>query len=145
MKTISKLLGLLAIAAALFSTTACKDEFVVEKSQLVGIWQFPETLAPDTTTGFNWAGAKLNIRNLDTITVDYEAGKYFVWTLRDNNVTAIATPRPNVPESWIIAFTVYDISDKEMKITGKCRYIYNDENTVRGDISCTLKKYVPAN
>ena len=142
MKTINRLLVMLAVVSALL-TTACSEEFVVEKSQLIGMWEFPENLAPDTVSGLNWAGARLNIRNEDTMTVNIESGKIFVWTLRDNNVTATAIPRPNVPESWVIAFTVYDVDSKEMKITGKYRHIYNDENTVLGDISCTLKKYEP--
>lgn len=143
MKTITKLFALLVVALSLF-TTACSEEFVVEKSQLVGIWEFPENLAPDTISGLNWASARMNIRNEDTITVNTEAGKVFLWTLRDNNVTATATPRPNVPESWVIAFTVEDVNSKELKINGKYRHIYNDDNTPLGDISCTLKKYVPA-
>lgn len=141
MKTITKLGLLLVAVTTLFMTTSCKEEFQVEASQLVGMWQFPDTMTPDTVTGFNWAGAILNVRNLDTITVNKEAGKYYVWTLRDNNVTAIATPRPTVPESWVIAFTVHDITNTTMTITGKCRYIYENTNTVQGDISCTLKKY----
>lgn len=132
--------ALLVAAGALF-TVSCTDEFQVEESQLYGKWIFPDTLEPDTITGFNWAGVTMEIKAPDTIRVNSEGG-YYLWTLRGNSVTATRTTY-TVGENFVIAFTIYELSADKMKITGKCRYIYNGENTERGDISCTLTKYVP--
>lgn len=144
MKKISKITVLLVAAVSLtavvLATSCNKNEFVVEPTQLYGTWYFPLNLMPDTVTGFNWAGAAMTIMKNDTILVDYEPSKAYRWTLRDNNVTATCTPRPNVDEHYVIAFTVYELTGKSMKISGKYRYLYNGDNEERGDISCTLSK-----
>lgn len=131
----------LVVAAGAFLSVSCTDEFQVEKDQLYGKWIFPDSMPLDTVTGFNWSGVAMDIVKPDTIRVNCEGG-YYLWTLRDNNVTATKTTY-TIGESYIIAFTIYELSSDKMKITGKCRYIYNGENTERGDISCTLTKYVP--
>ncbi len=143
MKVFTRIGLLLFVAASLFATTSCQDEFQVEENQICGTWYFPLTLAPDTTTGFNWAGAEMIIKPTDTMYVNYEAGKIFLWNLRGNSVTATCTPLANVDEHWVVAFTVYDVTKNTMKITGKYRYIYYEDNTEMGDISCTLSKTPP--
>lgn len=140
-KNIFLLAAALLVAATSLFTVSCSDEFQVDENQLYGKWIFPENLAPDTVTGFNWAGATMEIKAPDTIRVDAESG-YYLWTLRDNNVTATKTTN-TTGEAYVIAFTVYELNASKMAITGKCRYIYNDQNTERGNISCTLTKYVP--
>lgn len=142
-KNISLIAVALLIAAASLFTVSCKDEFQVEESQLYGKWYFPLDLAPDTVTGFNWAGDSITFKAPDTMWVQDYPGMKFNWTLRDNNVTATCKPRANVDESYVVAFTVYEASTNALKITGKFRYIYNGENTPRGDISCTLSKTNP--
>ena len=141
-KNICLIATAVVIAVASLFTVSCKDEFQVEESQLCGTWYFPLDLAPDTTTGFNWAGAEMVVIP-DTIVVSSAPGKIFRWTLRGNNVTATCKPLANVDESWVIAFTVYEATPKTLKISGKYRYIYNGENMERGDISCTLSKTNP--
>lgn len=141
-KNIFSIAAALLIAVSALSSVSCTKEFQVEESQLYGTWYFPLNLAPDTATGFNWAGAEMIIKNNDTLVVNPE-GKSFRWTLRDNNVTAICQPRANVDESWIIAFTVYDATSSSLQIKGKYRYNYQGDNMVRGDISCTLSKTNP--
>lgn len=144
MKAFMKIGMVLFVAASLFATTSCTEEFQVEESQICGTWYFPLTLAPDTTTGFNWAGAEMIIKAPDTMWVNLEPGKTFFWTLRGNNVTGTWTnPHPTMDERYVVAFTVYEATPNSLKITGKYRYIYNGENTVRGDISCTLSKTKP--
>ena len=130
------------IAAASLFTVSCSDDFQVEESQLYGKWYFPLDLAPDTVTGFNWAGNEMTIKAPDTMRV---AGKTFIWTLRDNNVTGTYKPRANVDESWVVAFTVYEATSNSLKISGKYRYLYQGDNTVLGDLSCTLTHTNPAN
>ena len=148
MKKINKITVLLVAAVSLTAavlTTSCqKDELVVEPSQLYGTWYFPLNMQPDTLTGFNWAGAVMTIKAPDTLLVSTEFGKTFRWTLRDNSVTATCTPRANVDEHWVIAFTIHEAEAKKMKITGKYRYLYNGDNTPKYDISCTLSKTPPA-
>ena len=143
MKTFFKLGMLLFVAATLFTTTSCSKEFQVEESQLTGTWYFPLTLAPDTVTGFNWAGAEMIIKPVDTLVVNTEPGKIFKWILRDNTVTATCTPRANVDEHLVITFTVYDATSKTLQIEGKYRYLYEGTNTVRGNLSCTLSRTRP--
>jgi hypothetical protein len=138
MKSIFKLGMLLFVAASLFATTSCTKEFEVQPDQLYGTWYFPANLPVDTLTGFNWAGAEMIIKAPDTIWVNYEPGKTFLWTLRGNNVTATCTPRSNVDEHYVIAFTVYEATKKSLKIEGKYRYLYNGDNMERGKLSCTL-------
>lgn len=136
-KNICFVAAALLIVAASLLTVSCKKEFQVEESQISGKWYFPLTLAPDTITGFNWAGAEMTFKS-DTMVVNTLPGKIFKWTLRDNNVTAVCTPRANVEESWVVAFTVYEATQNSLKINGKYRYIYYEDNKVMGDISCTL-------
>lgn len=128
--------------AGAFFTVSCTEEFQVEESQFTGKWYFPLNLAPDTVTGFNWAGAEMKFSH-DTLLINSEPGKTFIWTLRDNNLTATCTPRANVDEHYVVAFTVYEASGSSMKIKGKYRYIYQGDNMVRGDISCTLSRTNP--
>lgn len=134
----------LVIAAAAFSSVSCTDEFQVQEKQLYGKWYFPLNLAPDTITGFNWAGAEMVIKAPDTMLVNAAPGKTFLWTLRGNSVTATCKPRANVAESWVVAFTVYELGANSMKITGKYRYLYDEDNTAIGDITCTLTHSNPA-
>ena len=145
-KNISLIAVALLIASASLFTVSCQDEFQVEESQLYGTWYFPLDLAVDTATGFNWAGHSLIIKAPDTMWVQ-QFGKSpesaFLWTLRGNNVTATLKPRANVDESYVVAFTVYEATANSLKIAGKYRYLYNGDNTVRGDISCTLSKTNP--
>ena len=143
-KNISLIAIALVIAATSLLNVSCSKEFQVEKNQLYGTWYFPSTLAPDTLTGFNWAAASMTIKAPDTMLVNAEPGKVFIWTLRDNNVTATCTPRANVDEHYVIAFTVNEIDAKTMKIVGKYRYLYMGDNQVWGNISCTLSKTPPA-
>lgn len=140
------ILAATAVAIALVSLTAvsCTEEFEVEKSQLCGTWYFPMSLPADTVTGFNWAGMGMTINNNDTLFVNGEPSKLYRWILRDNSVTATCTPRANVDEHYVIAFTVYDISATKMEIKGKYRYLYEGENSVRGDITCTMTKNSPS-
>ena len=142
-KNISLIATALLIATASLFCVSCKDEFQVEESQIYGKWYFPLTLAPDTVTMFNWAGNYMTITPPDTLRVQALPGKNFKWYLQDNNVTAICKPRANVDESWIIAFTVYDVTSSTMKIAGKYRYQYGEDNTVHGDLSCTLTRSDP--
>lgn len=139
-KTLCLVATAVLIATASLFTVSCTEEFQVEESQLAGQWYFPLNLAVDTVTGFNWAGLDMTFRH-DTMWV---AGKTFIWTLRGNNVTATCKPRANVEESWVVAFTVYEADAKSMKISGKYRYLYGEDNTVLGDISCTLTRTNPA-
>lgn len=155
MKAIAKIGMMFFVAASLFATTSCTEEFQVEESQLYGTWYFPLTLAPDTVTGFNWAGAEMIIKAPDTMWISnatsvpsWTSSDYkpvpFLWTLRDNNVTAtITNPMPTMDEKYVVAFTVYEASAKKLKITGKYRYLYNGDNTAIGNISCTLSKTPP--
>ena len=145
-KNICLIATALFIAAGAISSVSCTEEFQVEESQLYGTWYFPLNLAADTNTGFNWAGDSIVIKAPDTMWVqDFGMGKEaaFLWTLRGNNFTAIRTPRANVDEHYVVAFTVYEASGSSMKISGKYRYIYYDENIPRGDISCTLSRTKP--
>ena len=136
-------LAALAVAAASLLAVACTEEFEVQEPLLQNVWQFPvsESLM-DTVTGFNYSGAVMTI-DKDTLRVDVEPGRKYHWVLRGNSVTATCTPRANVDESYILAFTVYEQSATQLKITGKARYIYEGENTERGNISCTLTQWVP--
>ena len=131
------------IAAASLFSVSCTKEFQVEESQLSGKWYFPLDLAPDTTTGFNWAGAEMIIKPTDTLLVNAAPGKVFLWNLRGNSVTATCKPRANVDESWVIAFTVYEADAKSLKINGKYRYLYFGDNTEIGNLSCTLTRTNP--
>lgn len=136
-KTICFIATALFIAAASLLSVSCTEEFQVEESQLYGKWYFPANLAPDTVTGFDWAGADMTLRH-DTMWVSTAPGKLFKWTLRGNNVTGTYTPRANVEESWVVAFTVYEASANSLKVKGKYRYIYYEENTPMGEFDCTL-------
>ena len=135
----------LLVASASFLNVGCTEEFQVEPSQIYGKWYFPLNLAPDTVTGFDFAGDMMLIKAPDSLWVeDRGMGKndVFLWTLRDNNVTATAKS-PVVGEYWVLAFTVHNVTSSTMEIVGKYRYIYDGDNTERGDISCTMTRKDP--
>lgn len=145
-KNICLLATALLIATASLFTVSCTEEFQVEESQLYGKWYFPLTLATDSLTGFDWSGDSLIIKAPDSMWVQdrgMATSDAFIWTLRGNSVTATLTPRANVDEHYIIAFTVYSLDANNMQISGKYRYIYNGENVIRGDISSTLTRTDP--
>ena len=142
-KNVRFIAAALLLATVSLFTVSCKDEFQVEESQLYGKWYFPLDLVPDTITGFNWAGAEMTIKAPDTMYVSAESGKLFRWTLRGNSVTATYKPRANVDESWVVAFTVYEATANTLKVTGKYRYIYYEDNTERGSFDCTLSHTRP--
>lgn len=143
-KSIRLVVVSLAVAVASIFAVSCTEEFEVQENLLYNKWQFPESMSlVDTITGFNYSGAVMTILPPDTIRVSAESTRIYKWTLRGNSITATCTPRANVDEHYILAFTIYEQSASQMKIKGKARYIYDGENTERGNISCTLTKYVP--